>query len=56
MIITERVKMERTVVEAKRQVVEDVLVVINQQEDFSEVRVFFLKRKDRMFGFDFRSL
>ncbi|MGH0187238.1 UNVERIFIED_CONTAM: hypothetical protein FKN15_039500 [Acipenser sinensis] len=37
MISTERVKMERTVAEAKRQAAEDALSVIHQQEDSSEV-------------------
>ncbi|MGH0127625.1 UNVERIFIED_CONTAM: hypothetical protein FKN15_036605 [Acipenser sinensis] len=36
MISTERVKMERTVAEAKRQAAEDALSVIHQQEDSSE--------------------
>ncbi|XP_041104738.1 protein CBFA2T1-like isoform X3 [Polyodon spathula] len=36
MISTERVKMERTVAEAKRQAAEDALSVIQQQEDSSE--------------------
>lgn len=38
MISSERAKMERTVAEAKRQAAEDALIIINQQEDSSEVR------------------
>lgn len=41
MITTERAKMERTVAEAKRQAAEDALAVINQQEDSSEVRLWW---------------
>lgn len=37
MISAERSKMERALVEAKRQASEDALSVINQQEDSSEV-------------------
>lgn len=37
MISSERAKMERTVAEAKRQAAEDALIIINQQEDSSEV-------------------
>lgn len=40
MISTERAKMERTVAEAKRQAAEDALIIINQQEDSSEVGRF----------------
>lgn len=39
MISSERAKMERTVAEAKRQAAEDALLIINQQEDSSEVEI-----------------
>lgn len=39
MISSERAKMERTVAEAKRQAAEDALLIINQQEDSSEVGI-----------------
>lgn len=38
MIRTERTRMERTVAEARRRATEDLLSVINQQEDSTEVR------------------
>lgn len=38
MIATERAKMEKTLAEAKRKAQEDAIMVINEQEDSSEVR------------------
>lgn len=37
MIATERAKMEKTLAEAKRKAQEDAIMVINEQEDSSEV-------------------
>ena len=38
MIAAERAKMEKTLAEAKRKAQEDAILVINEQEDSSEVR------------------
>lgn len=38
MIASERAKMEKTLAEAKRKAQEDAILVINEQEDSSEVR------------------
>lgn len=47
MIAAERAKMEKTLAEEKRKAQEDAIMVINEQEDSSEVRQ---RWSDKLFG------
>lgn len=50
MIAAERAKMEKTLAEEKRKAQEDAIMVINEQEDSSEVRRSLGKKKHTHFA------